>query len=171
MGSRAGVAWATLPGRRGNRGGPAAATVGWCVGVHPWGRAAVHHSWTAVAMAPGRGRCRGGGQWTASGMMAGHQGWVVQRRAGAGCGPLVPGAREDKGPGAATPRTKPTGALACQRWVLGTAYHHRQHPRFRRRLPPRRTSPMLRFSMILGWGVGNSVGNEKRGVRPLDLTP
>ena len=31
---------------------------------------------------------------------------------------LVPGG-EDKGPGAATPRPKPTGALACQRSNLG----------------------------------------------------
>jgi hypothetical protein len=57
--------------------------------------------------------------------------------------------------------------LVWQRWIFGAAYRHRQHPRFDRRLPPRRTSPMLRFSMNLGLSVGNSVGNEKRGARLL----
>ena len=30
------------------------------MGVHPWSRAVVHHSWTAVAMAPERGTVDGG---------------------------------------------------------------------------------------------------------------
>jgi hypothetical protein len=72
--------------------------------------AAVPHFWTAVAVAPGRGR------WTASGTMAGHQGQAAledqgRKRSACACWPEV----RTRGPGAAPP-------------VMVTVIPHDGHP-------------------------------------------
>jgi len=79
-----------------------------------------------------------------SGATVGHQGWAVPIRAGEGCDPLAPGAREDKGLGSVTPRARPTGAAGLPTLDFWGGISPSTAPSIRQTTPPpRRTSPML----------------------------
>jgi hypothetical protein len=72
-----------------------------------------------AAVPHGGGGGAGAERASGSGVMAGHQGWAVPIRAGAGEGPLAPGAREDKGLGSVTPMMVTTIGRAGWWWWRG----------------------------------------------------